>query len=915
MAKPLATHFICEHPAMSRWLALFFASCWLFTTPLWAESPAPLKFFRGLNLNGPAVEIDGQKWEGQDSPHYHSDDRAFENQAVPLKPTTDDPRALMIRSSRWNNAMNLRLVDLPIGDYSVGIYVWEDNQSERFSLALQGKEVVTDFQSGEAGEWQRLGPFVVNVGKDETITLTTRGGAANISGIEIWRGAGPLPSPGETPSLSPPPATPEQAAFFRTKIAPLLASRCLECHNRSEPQGELDLSQWHKALAGGESGAALVPGKPDESLLWSYVESDEMPKKRAPLTADEKKLLQQWIASGAVWADATIDPFNYSNERRAGYDWWSLRPIEKPTLPVVKELPAGANAIDAFIVARLEREGLQLAPEADRRTLVRRLSFDLTGLPPTPQEIADFTQDRDPQAYEKLVDRLLASPHYGERWGRHWLDVIRFGESQGYERNRIRENAWRYRDWVIDAFNTNLPYNQFVRDQIAGDVLHPDDLNALLATGYHVCGTWDQVGHNEGSLEMRKAVRQDDLEDMVGTLGQAFLGLTLNCARCHDHKFDPISQVDYYRFSSLLSGITQQIKEREQVERPAGTSRPATRDFAAIAHIPVPQEPPTTFVLARGDYRKPGAVVAPAGLGALDRNGLPADFGLSTNAPEAERRRQLALWLTNDKNPLVPRVFVNRVWYYHFGQGLVDTPSDFGFNGGRPSHPELLDELATSFLKSGWDIKALHRQIVLSRTYRQASQVTSPAAEKIDAENRLLWRAKRRRLEGEAVRDAVLMACGVLQPQLGGPSFRDVKVKLDTNHEFTDPTNEFNADTCRRAVYRLWARSGNHPLLEGLDCPDPTVMVPRRAQTITPLQALSLLNNRFVEQAAERFATRVEQQAGDDRPAQIAAVYQVAFGREPKTSEVELAQSFINEFGLTQYCLTLLNTNEFLFVD
>ncbi|HTN77702.1 MAG TPA: PSD1 and planctomycete cytochrome C domain-containing protein, partial [Pirellulaceae bacterium] len=757
-------------------------------------------------------------------------------------------------SSRWNSTVDIRVTEIPAGDYSVFVYIWEDNQSETYSLALQGQNVLTDLQSGTAGEWRRLGPFVVRVGKAAEIQLTTRGGDANISGIEIWQGVGPIPVPGVTHQRLPPQASAADVEHFRTKIAPLLATRCLECHNKSEPRGELDLSQWHKAFAGGESGAAIVPGKLGESLLWTHIESDEMPKGRPALAKADKELLRDWIKRGAAWGEPTIDPFTFSTARRAGYDWWSLQPIVKPSLPRKTPFPSGGNAIDAFVLKKLQAAALTPAPITDRRTLLRRVTFDLTGLPPTPAELQAFLNARDPQAYEKVVDRLLDSPHYGERWARHWLDVIRFGESQGYERNRIRDNAWRYRDWVIDAFNQNLPYDDFVRDQIAGDVLHPQDLNALIATGYHVCGTWDQVGHNEGSQEMRKAVRQDDLEDMVATLGQAFLGLTLNCARCHDHKFDPISQHDYYRFTALLSGITQKEKEPTGVKIAAPAKHLATRDFQGTLHLPTFQEPPTVFILARGDYRKPGEVVTPAGLSALDHNGLAGDFGLSPHAPEAERRRQLAKWLTDARNPLTARVFVNRVWYYHFGAGLVETPSDFGFNGGRPTHPELLDYLAANFIASKWDIKALHRLMVTSQTYRQASQVRSPAAEKVDAENRLLWRANRRRLEGEAVRDAVLSVSGALNPQLGGPSFRDVTVKLNQNHEFTGPTGEFTPDTCRRSVYRLWARSGNHPLLEGLDCPDPTVMVPRRARTITPLQALSLLNNRFMEQAAQRFA-------------------------------------------------------------
>ncbi len=514
---------------------------------------------------------------------------------------------------------------------------------------------------------------------------------------------------------------------------------------------------------------------------------------------------------------------------------------------------------------------------------------------------------------EKLVDRLLGSPHYGERWARHWLDVVRFGESQGFERNHVRENAWRYRDWVIAAFNRDLPYDEFVRQQIAGDVLHPNDLSALIATGYHVCGTWDQVAHLEGSAEMQKATRFDELEDLVGTLGQTFLGLTINCARCHDHKFDPISQKEYYQVAALLGGVTQEEKERSKIPMAATPDQPG---FAGVAHVIIPRQPPLYAVLDRGDYRKPGEVVSPAGLKAL--SGLPADFGLAPDAPEARRREALARWLTDPRNPLTARVFVNRLWYHHFGQGLVETPSDFGFNGGRPSHPELLDYLASRFMEGGWKVKDMHRLIVNSAAYRQESRVHGDRAEGIDADNRLLWRANRRRLEGEAVRDAALAVAGALNPRVGGPSFQDVKLNkkgANTNHEFTDPTGEFSEAVNRRTIYRLWARSGGHPMLETLDCPDPSVMAPRRTQTITPIQALSLSNNAFMEKCAARFAARVRREAGDDVDRQVVRAWCLAFVRSPNDRERQLARSFVARRGLDQLCLVLFNANEFLFVN
>lgn len=973
-------------------------------------------------------------------------------------------------------------------------------------------------------------------------------------------------------------SAPGNDSLFEQKIAPLLARHCLECHTTTNREGGLDLSQKESALAGGDSGLAIAPRNLDQSLLWEHVSSDSMPKDRPPLSSDDKSLLKAWINAGAPWALDTIDPFAYSSPNRAGYDWWSLQPVRKLARPPVQMKSWPLGDIDYFVLAKLESAGLKPAAPADRRTLIRRLYFDLIGLPPDPAAVERFVADQSPDAYENLVSELLDSPHYGERWARHWLDVVRFGESQGFERNRIRENASRYRDWVIQSLNRDLPYDEFVRQQIAGDVLYPDDLDALIATGYHVCGTWDQVAHLEGSSVMKSAARQEHMEDLVATLGQAFIGLTVNCARCHDHKFDPISQVDYFSIVALLGGVTQQQDERRDIkasrdrkrqsdlekeladltgkidlfqatarkqfkavkatEKPGASESSASKPidgllaiidvpspeppkelikaiqssgeftietwispsklnqsgparivtlskdsgqrnftlgqdsdrfdfrlrttntdgnglpslatpsvvrtdkmhvvvtfdssgilrifvdakqvaektydgdlsswdsgfqlaigneltgdrpwegqlhrlafyskaldadqvdhnyknpsvgfdsieswekilsslsptvqqrfatatnrvvmirseldrlrFEGVAHVVVPQQPPVYHVLARGDINKPGEVAFPKGLAAIARStGLKDDFELSADAPEASRRKSLALWLSDPKHPLTSRVMVNRVWHYHFGKGIVDTPSDFGYAGGLPSHPELLDHLAATFIENRWSLKSLHRMIVTSATYRQSSQVANEKAESIDSDNRFVWRFNARQLEGEAVRDAALAVSGALNRSIGGPSYRDVNVKLNQNHEFTDPTNEFSPATCRRTIYRLWARSGAHPLLQSLDCPDPSVMMPNRPGTITPLQALSLMNNVFMEKCAESFAGRVAEKTGNDSAkASIALAYQLALARQPTEREAMLAASFIEthgmRLGLKQLCLVLLNTNEFIFIN
>jgi len=1011
----------------------------------------------------------------------------------------------------------------------------------------------------------------------------------------------------------------EAERHFEQTIGPLLTRHCLECHSAGNQEGGLDLSSRESMLRGGESGPSIVPGKLNESLLWQLIEADEMPKKRAPLTADEKRLIRRWIETGAVRGAGRLNPFAVTTERRAGLDWWSLQPLRPPVAPDSAGNSNDRHEIDRFIRARLTEKNLRPAPEADARTLIRRLWFDLSGLPPSPEDMEywlsrltagsqAFPQreaEREPAqpvrnetAYRALVDHLLASPHYGERWARHWLDVVRFGETQGYERNRIRPSAWRYRDWVIQALNDDLPYDDFIRLQLAGDVLRPGDYDAVIATGYHVCGTWDQVAAMEGSALMQQAARQDHLEDLVATLGQAFLGLTINCARCHDHKFDPIPQADYYRIAALLGGVSQDRDEpqklsltrdpereksvREQLtgtsralseletrlrasqasdttgtpaaveglqlllregsqpgaleplpagtggilrlralkpgslhrqseqaprqtwqlvrdsgqftlevwftsdkvpqsgparivtsskdtgqrnftlgqdgdrievrfrttktsengqpalSSPTGSIQPQRRThvvftfgregvarlfvdgklsaqqapgggltnwnndfplavgdeltgdrpweglvhFVAIynrtlpdseiqrhfetqssrvtgrksleqivakadaadrnlfaqlrsrreqlerslteatfqgpAHIVVPKQPPVFQVLARGDFRKPLETVPPAGLSALARSGLSADFGLPANAPEAQRRLKLAEWMTDRRNPLTARVFINRLWQHHFGQGLVETPSDFGFNGGQPSHPELLDWLAERFMDGGWKIKDMHRLMLLSATWRQSSQVKNPDAERVDANNELLWRARTRRLEGEVIRDAALAVSGALNRTIGGPSFRDVAVnegKMGTNSEFTEPTSEFSDAVNRRTIYRLWARSGNNPLLESLDCPDPSVMAPQRSRTITPVQALSLLNNSLMENCAQRLAARTAQEAGRDDAARIVRLWQLTLARTPSERETEQARQFLQSETFEQLCLVLLNTNEFLFVN
>jgi hypothetical protein len=768
---------------------------------------------------------------------------------------------------------------------------------------------------------------------------------------------------------------------FDRDVAPLFAGRCFDCHNPTDHKGGLDLTRKSTAMAGGDEGAVIVPGKPDESALWKQVSTNEMPPKH-PLAAAEKEILRRWIAGGAAWGSDPIDPFRFTTAKRAGRDWWSLQPVKRPEAPAVAEKNWTRNPIDAFILQRLAAEKLTPSPEADRRTLIRRLTVDLTGLPPTPEAVDAFIKDKRPDAYERLVDQLLASPDYGVRAARQWLDLARFGESHGFERDQVRPNAWRYRDWVVDALNADMPYDRFARMQLAGDIFAPGTAEGIAATGFLVAGAYDDVGNTQQSAAMRVVVRQDELEDLTSVVGQTFLGLTVNCARCHDHKFDPISQREYYQLSAALAGVkhgerdlpapatapsaeqsafiaaaesrvkqidtelaTLEANLQEQLATVLKLSRhPIVREFVTAASLaPDAREhraairnevaclrriiarsragktyacvplarPGLTNVLLRGNPTKPADVVSPAGIAAL--TGASADFGLPPDAPEADRRRKLADWVTDPANPLFARVIVNRLWQSHFGAGLLDTPSDFGFNGGRPTHPELLDWLASELPARGWSMKQIHRLIVTSATYRQAS-LPRPEAMQIDASNRLLWRMSPRRIEGEMLRDAILSVAGELNPQLGGPGFEDYYTftSNSTFYEFRDfdgPT--FN----RRSLYRTWIRSGRSPLLDVFDCPDPSTKTPRRAVTTTPLQALSLMNNSMVLRMSDRLAQRAKREAGENVAKQIGRIYELTLCRSPVADELQDGLAFVEKHGLGAFCRVMLNSSEFVCVD
>jgi cytochrome c553 len=899
--------------------------------------------------------------------------------------------------------------------------------------------------------------------------------------------------------------TPEQIEFFEKSIRPLLLTHCSECHGEGRAKGGLSLTSGDAIRRGGDSGPAVVSGKPDESLLIEAVghRGDiKMPPKQK-LADAEIAALRRWVEIGAPWPAENADPkaasapFTITPEQR---DFWSFQPVRGAPAPVVKDESWPAGTLDRFVLARLEAAGMKPSPSADRRTLIRRVTFDLIGLPPSADEIEAFVADQSPHAWESLVDRLLASPRYGERWARHWLDVARFGEDQAHTfQARLYPNGYRYRDWVVRALNDDLPYDRFVMEQIAGDLLEgpeSEKYDRQIALGYFALGP---VYYADAGCAFKASL--DELDDRVDTLARGFLGLTIACARCHDHKFDPISQQDYYALAGIFRSSTyreaplvppeiveqyengqKQIREAEQgvrkfQERESArlseiTARNAAQYLSAtwrLAHPPTGaparkreeiahEEEVQEFVLerwqkflvpenrnklpelarwfeladaatslavpadgkgvpsavveaalvfeaavqsafvARDDqqrrYPKPeldkahadliAALVGQQGLcdiprdrieGLLDeprkaelaslkqevevaKKSAPPKFAfahalvegkaenmklhvrgnpnrtaeevprrfltvLSKSEPalftQGSGRLELARSIASPENPLTARVIVNRLWQQHFGRGIVGTPSNFGTLGERPTHPELLDYLANRVVSQGWSLKRLHREILLSATYRQSS-ADIPADAAIDPDNRLLWKMNRRRLDVEAWRDALLSVSGSLDGSIGGPS-----------------ENLASADFRRRTLYGAVSRHNLDGLLRLFDFPDPNITSERRIVTTVPLQQLFVLNSDFMVRQAKALAARVTPASANDDATRIHAAYRLLFGRDPGDFELRLGMEFLTAVDLVeagavlaadgqqparsalsrweQYAQVLLSANEFTFVD
>ncbi len=823
---------------------------------------------------------------------------------------------------------------------------------------------------------------------------------------------------------------------FVKDVAPLLSEKCVQCHGQASTMSDLDLRTKESMLKGGQHGAVVIAGKSEQSILYRRITGAIQPQMPfgGRLTDSQIATLKAWIDQGAEWdpgvaaMKSTAPPQKQFTERQKQY--WAFQPVVKPDIPSGR---SSGNPIDAFILAKLDDNKLKPNPRADKITLIRRATLDLTGLPPTPDEVQAFLADDSPEAFANVVDRLLASPRYGERWGRHWLDLARYADSNGFKSDETRPNIWRYRDYVIQSFNNDKPYDRFIREQIAGDELYPNDLAARVGVAFNRHYT-DET--NQPVLELR---RQELLNDITDTVGAVFMGMTYGCARCHDHKFDPILHKDYYSLQAffaniraednlvLLTGDKLEAYKKQQVEweektqpirdemnalvapfkkkradyysirfstgtKDALNTSPEKRTpaqvllaFEATPQItyknedfqkdlnqeqrkryaelaeelkkfdstkpnpPVAQTiiddgkaAPPTHVLAGGSWDVPKEEVQPGFLTIIDPQTpkITPPEGLNSTG----RRSVLANWLADPKNPLTARVMVNRIWSYHFGTGIVGTPSDFGVMGERPANPKLLDYLAASFVENGWSVKKMHRMIMLSNAYQESSDAQQLALNK-DADDKLLWRYPRHREEGEVIRDSMLAVSGNLNLKMGGPGVHPELPPGTLAAGGKWPVDKDPNDANRRSVYIFSKRVMTYPMFEAFDAPNSEESCPRRFRTVIPSQALALMNDSMVLKWSQSLADRVLNDNGLKTDQQVDRAFRLVLSRAPKPEEKQAILDFLARqsallegrlekhesvplpdkmpqgmdparvAAFADFCHSLLNSNEFLYVN
>ncbi len=667
---------------------------------------------------------------------------------------------------------------------------------------------------------------------------------------------------------------------FERDVAPLLVTRCLECHNERAASGGLVLATRAQLLAGGESGAAVVVGEADASYLLDRVIAGEMPPLRQgqsqQLPPEEIATLRNWIQGGLEWpAERQLDLFESTSATRAGRDWWSLQPVRTVSPPDGD----AAHPVDAFIRRQLREQNLTPAPPADRRTLIRRAYLDLIGLPPTADAIARFEQDDGPLAWERLIDELLASPEYGQRWARMWLDVVRYADTSGYERDQEKPFSWKYRDWVVDALNDDKPYDRFILEQLAGDELPDRSESTVIATGFLRLGTWNDEPNDPQDYKYER------LEDLVHATSSAFLGMTVKCARCHDHKFDPIPQLDYYRLASVFWPGPIEPRDRALLGGPTADELGAAE---VLGWTDVTRTPSPLHLLKNGERHHPLQAVEPATLSFLPQLARPL-APPADDVPTTQRRLQLARWIASPEHPLTARVLVNRVWQQHFGFGLVRSANNFGFTGDQPTHPELLDYLADRFMREGWRWKPLHRLLLTSLTYQQSADHPAFAEyAQRDFDNRWLWHTHRRRLDAEALRDATLAVSGELDVRLAGRGFRP-SVSPEALEGLSRKSAAWEAapaaEQRRRSLYLFSQRSLLPPFMTTFDFSDTTLPCAQRDVTTVAPQALALLNDQFIFERSVAVARRAAEGPDAGLDGQIDRAFRLVLARAPSAEE------------------------------